>query len=294
MIFKIINKISLLFIVVLFLLMSASNVSATVGGPTTIDRLSYSPNENSVYYIVHDGGGRGCPPIIEKLHISTKERTQVKSCDEIESTYHRDESSAASYNQFIEDTFKDPNIKSLPIISLTNNNISIIVEYVAEHRFDEYNVSSDFRATIFQDNQKKGAIDFIGCYKDQPNVFQGYIIPDTNKMAVEISRIGDCFEGGYTKDDVYILDDINFQDINPVGYYNYPSEPGVHRGNLVVFAQDGKTVTNIPSETETTEKNKFTSFWWIPALIAGLVVGFIAGHKTRTKSAQEFAAKDQN
>lgn len=292
--FRVMNKISILFVVALFLLMSASNVSATVGGPTTIDRLSYSPNENSLYYVVHDGGGRGCPPIIEKINLSTKERTQLKSCDEIESTYYRDESSAARYIQFLEDTFKYPNVKTLSIISLSRNNISILVDYVGEHRFDEYNVSSDFRATISQDNQKKGVIDFIGCYEDQPNVFKGYIIPDTNKMALEISRIGDCFEGGYAKDDVYILDDINFQDINPVGYYNYSSEPGVHRGNLVVFAQDSKTVSSVPSKIETIEKNRFTSIWWIPALMVGLVVGFMVGHKTRNKSAQEFAAKEQN
>ncbi|MEK6809484.1 MAG: hypothetical protein AABY40_02320 [Nanoarchaeota archaeon] len=290
---KAINKISILFVVALFLLATANNVSATVGGPTTIDRLSYKSSENSLYYVVNDGGGRGCPPIIEKLNLSTKERTQVKTCNEIESTYYRDENSATSYNQFIEDTFKYPAVKALPIISLTKNNISILVEYVGEHKFDEYNVSSDFRATILQGNQKKGAIDFIGCYKDQPDVFKGYIIPDTNKMVLEISRIGDCFEGGYTKDDVYILEDISYQDTDPVGYYNYSSEPGVHRGNLVVFAQDNKTVTNIPSETETTGKNNFASLWWIPALILGLVVGFIVGHKTRTKSTQEFAVKPQ-
>lgn len=291
--FKSPKVISVSFVGLLLLLVLSTRVSATVGGPTTIERLSYGPNENSLYYVVNDGGGRGCPPIIEKINISTKDRTQVKSCDEIQSTYYRDDGSAASYNQFIEDTFKYPNIKPLPIISFTKNNISIIVEYVGEHRFDEYNVSSDFRATIFQDNQKKGIINFIGCYEDQPNVFKGYVIPDTNKLVVEISRIGDCFEGGYTKDDVYILDDISFQDTNPVGYYNYFSEPGVHRGNLVVSAQDSKTVANIPSETETTEKNDFTSAWWILALIVSLVVSFIAGHKTKTKSTQEFAAKEK-
>ena len=293
--FKAINKINILFVVTLLLLTAANNVSATVGGPTTIDRISHNAKENSLYYIVHDGGGRGCPPIIEKLNLATKERTQVKSCDEIESTYYRDESSAAAYNQFIEDTFKYPDVKNLPIISLSNNNISIIVEYVGEHRFDEYNASADFRATIFQDNQKKGAIDFIGCYKDQPNVFKGYIIPDTDKMTLEISRIGDCFEGGYTKDDIYVLDDINFQDANLVGYYNYSSEPGVYRGNLVVVAQDSsKAVNSVPSETTTTEKNNPTHIWWILALISGLVVGFIVGHKAKTKSTQEFAAKEQN
>lgn len=273
------NVISISFLGALFLLMSANYVSATVGGPTTIDRLSYSPNENSLYYLVHDGGGRGCPPIIEKINLTTKERTQVKSCDEIESTYYRDESSAASYNQFIEDTFRGLNM--LSIISLTKNDISIVVEYVGEHRFDEYNVSSDFRALILQGDQKKGTVDFIGCYQDQPNVFRGYLIPNTDKMVMEISRIGDCFEGGYTKDDVYVLDNINFQDTTAVGFYNYSSEPGVHRGDIVASAQDiKKAVTDTPYQK--TEKNNFIFVWGIPALIIGFGVGYIIGHKKKT------------
>lgn len=279
------NKVSVPIIVTLFILMTANNTSATVGGPTTIDKLSYKASENSIYYVRNDGGGRGCPPIIEKIDLLTKSQIQVKTCEEIESIYYKGENATANYDQFIEDAFDNTLVKTLPTISFPNNNISIVVDYIGERKIAEYNTASDFRATIFQDSEKRGVIDFVGCYKDQPNVFKGYIIPDTNKMVVEVSRVGDCFEGGYIRDDVYVIEGINHQDTNSVGYYNYFSEPGVHRGNLVVFAQDDKVTNSTSPEIQVVEKNIPVSLWWTLSLIAGLIFGFLVGYRLRGKYA---------
>lgn len=261
-----------------FYVLPLKTTLATVGGPTYIERLSYSQTENSLYYLINNKGGRGCPPEIEKMNLATKERTLILSCDKIETDYYtKDGFNSTSYDQFVEKTFSS--LTSLSMISLPNNNISTSVDYIGEHKFDEYNTSSNFKATISQNNTEKGTTEFMGCHQDQLNVFRGYLIPNTNTIAMLISRVGDCFEGGYTKDDLYILENINIQDTTPTGYSNYYPGPQIHHGNLVVSTQNTNITQTDPSE-QTKEKN-FSYIWKITTLTITLFLGYIIGRKTK-------------
>src|SRR3989344_2981880 len=179
--------------VVLFIF-GARSTSATVGGPTYIERLSHNPTENTLYYLVNSQSGRGCPPIIHKLDLLTGEDTTEASCSETEANYYSQGAfDSAAYNQVIENAFRSSNL--LPVINLAAHNISAEVEYVGVHRFDEYNTAADFRAILFQDPRSKQVIDFVGCHQDQENNLRGYATPGSPDLAVVISRIGDCFEG---------------------------------------------------------------------------------------------------
>ncbi len=276
--FKATNFISILFVSAGLLIISAESVSATVGGPIYIERLSYSSGENALYYLINNQGGRGCPPEIEKMDLATGERTLVLPCDKIEATYYTKEGfNSSDYDQFIQNAFEP--LTSLQVISLPKNDISVTVDYVGENKIEDFTISSDFQALIFQGGQKKETIDFTGCYKDQPNVFRGYMIPNTNKVAMIISRIGDCGEGGYTNDNVYVLDNINFQDTTAMAYHNSFSGPQVHQGDLVISAENIKTAVN--TITAAKKDVDFTLVWGILALIAGLIVGYIIGRKTK-------------
>jgi len=278
---KVKNFISLLFVVALLLLISVENVSATVGGPTYIERLSYSADENSLYYLINNQGGRGCPPEIEKINLATKERVLVMSCDKIEATYYtKDGFDSSGYDQFIQNTFKA--LISLPNISLQKNDISVAIDYISERRQDEYTIGSDFQATVSQGGKEKEKISFIGCHKDQPNIFRGFFVPDTRKMVIMISRIGDCFEGGYTKDDIHVLDNIDFHDTATVGYYNSFSGPKVQQGDLVASAQRVNTTPTTPP-TETKQMD-FIIVWGAGVLVVGLGVGYLIGRKTKSRS----------
>ena len=275
----------LIFVPVVFSYMaiSAEDVFATVGGPTYLERLSYSPSENAIYYLINNQGGRGCPAEIAKINLTTKEQILILPCDKIEETYYTNEGfNSLEYERFVQNTFQP--LISLPIISLPKNGISITVDYVGEHRFDEYNVSSDFRALVSQGNEKKGTIDFLGCYKDQPNVFRGYMIPNTDKIAMVVSRIGDCFEGGYTDDDMYIVENIISKDTTPIAYHNNFSGPQVREGYLVVSTQNVDTI--LDSLSGKTQKIDFILVVAISTLIIGVGfgAGYAVGHKTKARS----------
>ncbi len=180
-------------------------VFATVGGATHVSLLSYSPQEQTVYYLEEDGGGRGCPPIIQKINVASKQQSAVKTCDELEADPY------PSNDYFIAETFR--NLVPLSEINLEENKISVAVSFVSEQldpNGDGINgIQQTFlKATVFQDGIQKGTFDFTGCTRDQQNTFEAYRIPDSTSIALVLSGKKDCFEGGYLTERVFLVDGI--------------------------------------------------------------------------------------
>src|SRR3989338_780212 len=79
----------LLFVIVIVVVLTvlgiaSKNASATTGGPRYVSRLGYDSAAKTLYYVVNDMGGRGCPPVIHKLNLPSGMRGTVASCDELE------------------------------------------------------------------------------------------------------------------------------------------------------------------------------------------------------------------
>ncbi len=251
-----------------------SHASATVGGPTYIERVAFNAKNNSVYYLLHSQSGRGCPPIIKSINIATQKKVEIQSCDEIEKNYNFD---SDKYSQFIEEIFES--LTYLSRINLVKNDIMIAVEYIGEHHYDEYNVSSDFRASVYQGGKKLETIDYIGCYKDQPHVFSGYSILGTNSIAIIVSRVGDCFEGGYMEQQLHLIQNVRIHDATAVPQSPDSSAPQVHLGDIVVVANTEEKSGSANSEIKQ-EDGSNVLIRWAVALIVGLGIGYIAGRKS--------------
>lgn len=254
---------------------------ATVGGPSYIDRISYNASKKEVFYLVEDGGGRGCMPVVYKLDLTDGKSESVISCDFIEKNFYDQKYrfDQGKYSQAVENVFAGS--EYLSAIDLKANDISIAVEYIKEHKYDEYNKSSEFRAYIYQGGNKKGELDFIGCYKDQPNVFRGYNIPNSDKLVLVISRIGNCFEGGYVEEVMYVVNGIDFRSID--GYYHGYGGPEIYRGDLVAYSENDVALEDKPvdiSSSSETSWNKFnpTIVVSITAVVF-LLIGFALGRK---------------
>jgi len=258
----------------------AGSALATVGGPTYISEIAISIADNAVYYKVHDGGGRGCPPIIHKIDLATLKDSEVKSCNQVENEYSYND--MQKYEQFIADIYQD--LFYLGSVSLTKNNIDVKVEFLKENKLegeDNWVISSDFRATITQDSKKIGEINFKGCAKDQPHVFEGYMIPDSDKMGILISNKGDCFEGGYLGESLSVIKGVTYYDKNIVRSFKTASATEPNTGNMVVYAgvaNNGEPEAPAPEETATLDKNN-NYILYIVVIALGLGLGYFFGRK---------------
>ena len=260
------------------ILLAPTRAHATVGGPTYIEQISYNEQERSVYFLNKSQTGRGCAPEIGKINLATNNQTFVMSCDAIEKKYGTD---IAAYNELVEQTF----LKNTPltIIDLEKNKISARVTYTGEEKIAEENISARFHAVILQGGEEKGAIDFRGCYKDQPAVMTGYLIPGSSKIAIVISRIGDCFEGGYVKDDIYLVDGISVTDRAAIEHRNSFSGPRVYQGDLVVSVSSPASDTEysdmkiLPYKPEPNKK-----IYIILAVVGAILVSIGVGLKLRS------------
>lgn len=219
----------------------ANTASATVGGPMLVSHLGYKPGERAVYYIQHDGGGRGCPPIVHRIGLEDLEDKEVVSCAQAEERYDFSNGGYNRYEAELFDTlYKD--VSYLGSVSLKGNGITIEVRSVKENFVEDsdWKVSTDFNAKVMQDGKLVGEFDFRGCSKDQPHVFEGYMILDSDEMALLLSNKGDCWEGGYVEEEVFILNGVSYKDKNVVRSYKekQPTEPNL--ANMIVYA-DGDT-----------------------------------------------------
>lgn len=237
------------FLIALFAFFMAGSVFATVGGPTYISEIGFSATESAVYYKVNDNGGRGCPPIIHKIDLGTGKDSEVKSCDQYESEYATNEAGFQKYTQFLHDFYQT--VSYLGSVSLKKNNINVQVKFVKEglmEGFDEP-VWRDFEAQVFQDGREIGKINFRGCAKDQPHVFEGYMIPNSNQMLFLISNKGDCFEGGYVRESLHLMRGVTYHDTNIVRSFKEESATEPNSGNVVVYATTEAT-SELPKPTD--------------------------------------------
>lgn len=277
------NNLTLLLIFSLIFSFSilAKNASATVGGPSYISEIRLNTSSDSVYYVKNDYGGKGCPPIIHAVNLATTQDVEVKTCDQAFKEFFSGENGDEKYRQFIMDTYKD--FLYLGSISLKKNHIDVRVNFLSEHIEGGETYWSDFEAIVTQDNKEVAKINFRGCDKDQPHVFEGYMVPDSGAMALVISNKGDCFEGGYIYESLYLIKSMKYYDTKIVRSYKTESATEPNSGNMVVFADSDDTKDNNDG-TETPVEEK-TSANQIILLLTPLVVGIILGYVIGKKSA---------
>lgn len=269
-------KKSIIFSITIGIFLMANGVLATTGGPTYISSIAFNKADNSVYYTVHDNGGRGCPPIVNKINISTLARSEIKSCDQLESGDPYSEEGMKIYSQFIHDTYQG--LPYLWSVSLKKNNIDVEVKLLSEQSEEDFIYWSEFQATLTQDGKELGKINFRGCAKDQPHVFEGYMIPGTNAMAMLISNKGDCFEYGYIKETLHVIKGINYYNKDVVRSFKEESATEPNSGNMVVYASSDE-VLQPPTEVNITNSRENTKLYLILTLILGFGIGYFLGHK---------------
>lgn len=282
------NKILLTLIlgIALISFLQNKNALATVGGPKYVSEIAYNPSNNSIiYYKLNDNGGMGCPPIIHSISVVSGKDTPVKNCNNVLSEFFQtyDEKNQARYSQFISDTYQG--LHYLSSVNLKSNHIGVEVDVLSENIINNTEVLwTEFRATIKQNNKEIAKLDFRGCSKDQPHLFEGYRVPDTNTMAILISNKGDCFEGGYVTERLFIIEGVNYYDTNPVRPIKTDTATEPNTGNLVVYA-DSQDLLNTQQTTTTTpttdQKNSKTNIiLFIVLLVAGIAIGYTIGKKS--------------
>lgn len=286
------KKYALLSIVILttsLLLMLGNKVSATVGGPKYISQIAYDASNKSIYYIENNYGGKGCPPVIHSVNIIENQDIQVKNCDEILQEYFRNynEVSDQKYRQFISDFYG--NLSYIGSVSLKKNNITVNVDAPSERVETGEKYWTEFRATIIQDNEEIAKINFRGCDKEQPHIFEGYRIPNSDVMAILVSNKGDCFEGGYVMESLYLVRGVKYYDTNIVRNFKEVSATEPNLGNMTIYVSskdvtgyddiNASTNTQPTQTTPTRQKNLVVTAILFGTVIffAGMLLGYLIG-----------------
>jgi hypothetical protein len=274
---KKINYVLLLVSIIFSFSIMTERAFATVGGPTYISSIASNVENNSVYYTVHSNGGSGCPPSIHRVDLITLADSELKSCRQFEQEFSFTEEGLQKYSQFMADTYQD--LPYLGSVSLKKNNIDITVEFLSEHLEEGSVFWREFRATMIQDNKQVAKIDFRGCAQDQPHVFEGYRIPNSDMMAILISNKGDCFEGGYLKEVLHIIKGVKYYDTNVVRSFKEESATEPNLANLIVHA----TTNKVASENPVSVPQKYPVseiIWFVATFIVGIIVGYVVGKRT--------------
>lgn len=268
-------------IIAAILFMGVSIAHATVGGPTYIYDFRYNPADTSVYYTENSSSGRGCPPMLEKLSLTTNQTNTILSCDQGEMLTNVPNGVQAEIAGITKD------FKYLTQISLSKNDIRIEIAFTKEEKIpeDDMVVKRDFVATVYQDDQIVAQFPITGCAKEQPFVFGGYAVPGLNKKIILLlSAKRDCWEGGYTYETLQPINATVVDRISASNSYKgleafVPSE-----ASLVVFAQTRATpapVTIPVSQTPTYSNNPFLTdrVQQVTAIVAAafLLLGVLIG-----------------
>ncbi len=194
-------------LVVLLSAFTKEHAQATVGGPSFISTFTYSPANESIYYIKKEEGGRGCPPELMKMSLVSGRSDVVFSCTQGESLLGTSDSGVPLVNMEISKITKD--FKILTPIDLKKNQIFIDVSFLNSEKYSpESNemLKSNFNGAIYQDNRKIAELSITGCTKEQPFLFAGYAIPGfERKIVLLLSTKGDCAEGGYINETLYVV-----------------------------------------------------------------------------------------
>ncbi len=239
--------------------LGASQANATVGGPTYVYNLKYNPADTSLYYAEVSQSGRGCPPLLKKLSLTTNETTTVISCDQAEVL---PAGGAEAEIRGITESFKD-----LTLVNLLKNSIEIDVTFVNEEKIagEDWVSKSNFLAKIYQNDILIAELPIVGCNKEQPFVFGGYAVPGLNKkLILLLSTKGDCWEGGYTYETIHRTDATIIDRTSGSNSYKTQGPLVPSESTLVVY--EGELVNN--------NGKLFTALIAVAILIVGVVVGY--------------------
>lgn len=238
------NLIKIIYFIVLSIIpySIASYTYATVGGPTYIGNFSYNRDDSSIYYINQSYSGKGCPPELIKISLTTQTISDVISCNQAEQLT----GGIQALNTEIEVITQ--NFKQLSQFNLTNNNIRIELDFSnsesVEDTVEDWIIKRNFIAKVYQGDKKVGEFAISGCKSDQPFNFAGYSIPGLEKrIAIVSSRIGDCWEGGYIYENIHIINIVDNIDRTPV--------LGTGKNELEVLKTNAGTLTVYPNKNET-------------------------------------------
>ncbi len=275
-------------VVMVVSLFTAIPTYATVGGETFIHNFTYNPTNESVYYIMQNAGGRGCPPELLKLSLASGKTDIVYSCDDGEKAGYEYGSSGANdeINKMIE------GLKPLTPLSLKANHIAIDVTFTSA---DSENYSPDtnevfrrhFTASVYQNNKKVSEFPIVGCNITQPFLFQGYAIPGFDKKIVLLlSTKGDCFEGGYIGETLHVVSGLaNLDRSQMTNFYKGNSALTPNEGNLVVYEADKVSIaTDTDSKSDSQTQSKKSIVLTIGISIITLLIGLLLGKLVYKKS----------
>lgn len=271
-------------IILLFLFISLvsfnSIANATVGGPTYIHSVQTDSQGKEVIYQTEDLGGRGCPPEIFSINIQTGAKNVLIDCDDTENF------DAITNMAKLEETLaKFPII--LNRIDLLKNGISAVSKVVAEEKYDESKGNfgkTDFSVDILQDGTKKETFTYSGCTPGQPQVIEGYDIPNSTSIALVLSTKGDCFEGGYSMDRIFIVPNVKKTDTTPLSTKS-DGDVTAKEGDLSFTATNNSSseptiLEAIPMPTTTiTERSPLNGYHIAIGLLVLVILGLLGRKK---------------
>ncbi len=262
-----------------FTLLFTSYALATVGGPTYIGFFKYNNADQSVYYIQNSQSGRGCPPELMRISLTTEKVDTAFSCDQGEQLQGNNYANGAS--QVMGEISKiTSSFKDLTPISLSKNNIAIDIEFVSTKKLDsdpDWILSTLFLAKVYQNGKKIDEFEINGCNVEQPFTFEGYAVPGLEKKIVLLSSTkGDCFEGGYTVENLSVINGVNGLDKTSIGGYKssmLPLVPSEH--TLTIYERD--TVLADSNNISTDLASPTSSMKIVVIVLIAILIGLFLG-----------------
>ncbi len=263
-----IKKILFVFVIVSIYLSNPNTSQATVGGPEYISNIQGKNGSTEIIYEINSYSGRGCRPTIVTEDTVTGIKKILLPCDKSEKL---------SDNDFLieEEVLLSGYPTVLDRIDLNKNKITAVITSAIEEKYDPSNGKfgkTDFDVDIYQDGVRKTSIKYQGCKPDQSHVINGYRMLNNKSIVLVVSTIGDCFEGGYTEQRIFVVKDINIFDSKPLPIVNN-AEAIIDGGSLTMDYKD-KVVNNeqVSTEVKVDNKNSNVSFYQITIILLVLIV----------------------
>lgn len=255
-----------------FFVVSTTPARATVGGEWLIFDLYYNTQTKSVIYTSQDYGGRGCPPDLIAKNTVTDQMKTIFGCsdDKLPAKYSSFAARNADYTKDFQRMY-EANIKKL--------GIGVTFTKTGEEKLkgDDWLVRTKFLMTVTQNGLKIYESETSGCSVDQPWVIGGFMAQDLkNKLVLLVSGKGDCFEGGYVTERIFIVPAA----VEGAEYLNTykgerPLVPTV--GNLVVYGQAEKPAEQpVQNPTQNSNDTKDSAFAVFESTRAIAVLGIFS------------------
>ena len=97
-----------------------------------------------------------------------------------------------------------------------------------------------FKVDILRNNQKLRTLEYSGCRPDQAHEFKIYSLLNQENFLLKSTSIGDCFEGGYNVDKLYLV--LGSTRSFSIPSYVYQIIIGLLIGGIAWFACKGKEI----------------------------------------------------